>query len=182
MHSLDHHRRLRTKLRGLLAANAAILAALTMVPIAFHMDLYTGGALQALHVQPKLHEYCLAYQCSISAAKVSTSYALQGAYALCLTMLGGIAALRSTLLNERKPRIAGAAAMLIITSVFLFDDASTIDGGGLFSNYVHRNAAYLFHPTVPFLAVTSLAVMLCWFAWNRDALTEALRRAPKPAT
>ncbi len=65
--------------------------------------------------------------------------------------------------------------MLIITAVFLFDDANGFERG-IYSNYVYSNPAYIFHPTFAFLAVTSLAIVVCWYAWNYAALMELRRR------
>ena len=168
-------RRLQTQAAGILTANALGLVTLAILPVALHFDLYTGGWLGSLHVQPKLHEYCQTHRCSLDPALVSTSYAFQGIYALTLTLIGSILCLHFREFGDRKVRIKGSVSMLIITAVFLFDDATGFERG-IYSNYVYSNPAYIFHPTFAFLIVTSLAIVVCWYAWNYAALMELRRQ------
>lgn len=120
MHTNDTLRQFRRRLAQLLGMNALILVTLAAMPVLLSVDLYTAQWLASIHVQPKLHEYCGSHVCALDPALVSTSYALQGAYSLAWSLLGGIAILHSSNLGSKKPRPKPFVPYLFVPSFLFF--------------------------------------------------------------
>ena len=173
MHTNHTLRRFRGRLAQLLGMNALILATLAALPVLLSVDLYTGQWLASIHVQPKLHEYCGSHVCALDPALVSTSYALQGVYSLAWSLLGGIAIMRSNNLGSTKTKTKAIGAVLICAVLFVFRDATGIDGSGFFKNYVHIHYVYLFEPTSMHIFVTSIVIASCWIERNYEAIGAA---------
>lgn len=181
MHTQPPLRQLRRRLTQWLGMNALALLALAALPVLLSIDLYTGHWLASMHVQPKLHEYCRSHICALDPALVSTSYALQGAYSLAWALFGGMAVLRSSNLGSFKTKAKAVGAIVLCAIIFVFDDATGVDRGGIYSNYVHSNSAYLFRPTFMHLFVTTIVIASCWYDRNFEALAAARGHANQGA-
>lgn len=151
----DNPRRLPKSLR-ILAANAAILILLALVPPIARIDLYTGTWMQQLNLQPKLHAYCATHACAVDPALVTTSYALQGSYAIIVSFIASIAlSLLPRWKMAMKDKLGLPIVVLGASFLFTFADATGIERGRIFSNYVHLHAIYLLDPALIHMFVTS---------------------------